>query len=265
VYPSQTEEQILQTIKQYHYLTIDQIMLATNQTSLRGTQIRLKNLVDNGYLWRLERRNSEQNLPVKPAYTISNQAKIYLEKQGAVVLPSRKPSPYTLDHSLAINDILIRAFVLGRDKPERYKLLKAEHDRDLRVKDVKLPLLPDGFFEIADLEKHLSFPTLLEVDMDTEDKLRWQEKIEKYLTIFGKEAKRVFDFRHPDVLCVTKEDHVAELKRWTEAVIDRKQFADHNKLFWFTHFPADETPEEFFLQEHFLRGGENTPTSYFSM
>lgn len=264
MYPTQTEEQILLTVKQYHYLVIDQIMLATNQTSLRGTQVRLKNLVDNGYLWRLERRNTEQNLPVKPAYTISSQAKIYLEKQGAVVLPSRKPSPYTLDHSLAINDVLIRASILTKFMSQRYKLLKLEHDRDLRVKDLKLPLLPDGFFEIADLEKHLSYPTLLEVDMDTEDKMRWQEKIEKYLTIFGATSQRVFDFRHPDILCVTKDDHVKDLKAWTEAVIERKGFESHEKLFWFTRFPVEETPEEFFLQERFLRGGEDKPVPYFS-
>lgn len=264
MYPTTYEEQILKVLVLYHYLTVDQVMLATGHTSKRNSQGRLKHLTDEGYLWRIHRRTTEQNLPLKPAYTISAKAKKYLEEQGTIVLPSRSPSPYLLDHALAINDVLIRVSLLPKLYSERFKLLALKHDRDLKHEALKLPVVPDGFFEVADLSERKSYPTLLEVDLDTEERLRWQDKVEKYLTIFGDEAQRAFGFRHPDILCVTKAHHVHELKKWTEAVIKRREFDEYEKLFYFTSLPNEIAPDAFFLSPRFLQGGSSEPVHLFT-
>jgi len=224
----------------------------------------MRHLTEIGFVWKIHRRTDEQNIPLRPAYTISNRAKKYLEESGHIPLPAREPSPFMLDHALAINDVLILVDLLCRHQPERFKLLHLAHDRDLRSRKLNLPLVPDGFFEIADIKLSKSYPTLLEVDLATEERVRWQEKIEKYLQIFGKEAKRVFDFPHPDVLCLTKADHVQELKKWTEVVIKQQAFEGHEQLFYFAALPNGTRLNDFFFTARFLQGGSTQSTQLFS-
>src|SRR5436305_14451025 len=111
-------------MRTFPYMTVDQVMLATGHTSLRKTQARLLTHSKEGirgeinYLARIPRRTTEQNLHLKPAYTLTSKSKKYFEqKERAVILASLTPSPYTLDHSLAINDILLRALLLERNHP----------------------------------------------------------------------------------------------------------------------------------------------------
>jgi hypothetical protein len=181
------------------------------------------------------------------------------------VLPARRPDPLFLDHALAINDILVRVEVFCRDHPDKWKLVHLEHDRDLKARKLNLPLVPDGFFEVGFLETRESFPILLEMDMDTEEKPRWVDKIEKYLNLFGKEAERAFGFRHPTLLSVTlTEKHARELKRWTEETIYKRGWDDHDQLFFFTWFEKGMDADKLLFTPRYLVGGRDDPVYLFA-
>src|SRR6266567_4997386 len=113
-YPTTYEEKLLKSLLIYHYLTVDQFMLAANQPSVRNTYNRLKRLTDNGYLIKIHRRTTEQNLPLKAAYRLTGKAVNYLQESGNVTLYPRQPSPYFLDHTLEINDVLLQLLLLTR-------------------------------------------------------------------------------------------------------------------------------------------------------
>jgi hypothetical protein len=48
--------EVLTALKDYHFLTVEQIMLVTGRTSLRSSQNRLKDLADAGYVLKHDRR-----------------------------------------------------------------------------------------------------------------------------------------------------------------------------------------------------------------
>src|SRR5687768_10492895 len=97
------EDAILKAIHTYHYLTIDQVMALLGRASLRHTQAKLKHLTDEGYLQRIPRHTTTRGGKLKPAYTLTNQTKRYLEDQGMLVSSPRVPKPYFLSHTLALN------------------------------------------------------------------------------------------------------------------------------------------------------------------
>src|SRR4051812_14422685 len=114
-YPSAADLEILVALKDHHYLTVNHVMLATGRTSLRATQQRLKDLADAGLIAKHDRRSSNVLKPLRAAWSLTGKSKAYLEDTGMIVLPARRPRPYTLDHTLAVNDVLIRAAVLARE------------------------------------------------------------------------------------------------------------------------------------------------------
>src|SRR5215210_319630 len=113
-YPSAAELEVLVALKDYHYLTVEQVMLLTGRTSLRSSQHRLKELADAGYVLKHDRRSSNVLRPLRAAWSLTSKSKVYLEGANMIVLPPREPRPYILDHTLAINEVLIRGHVLDR-------------------------------------------------------------------------------------------------------------------------------------------------------
>lgn len=155
-----------------------------------------------------------------------------------------------------------------------------EHERDLRHRKLNLPLVPDGFFELVFLERKRGYPILIEVDNSTEVESVWKDKIFKYLSLQGKEMERVFDYRHPRILCLATSERLKPLKRWTEEVIEQKGFTDYERLFYFSVPPpvpsavalrneayrktfVQTAAEQFFLTPHFYIGGSDEPVSLF--
>src|SRR3712207_5258397 len=111
-YPTAAELAVLVVLKEHHYLTVDQVMLLTGRTSLRATQQRLRDLLEAGLVAKHDRRSSNVLRPLRAAWSLTSKSKAYLEAAEMVVLPPRQPRPYTLDHLLAVNDVLIRAKLL---------------------------------------------------------------------------------------------------------------------------------------------------------
>src|SRR3712207_6339591 len=192
-YPSAAELEVLVALKDYHFLTVEQVMLVTGRTSLRSSQHRLKELADAGFVLKHDRRSSNVLRPLRAAWSLTNRSKAYLEGADMVVLPPRQPRPYILDHTLAINEVLIRARLLEQRHPD-VELLEWHHDRELRTFRPTLSVIPDGFlhFAVTTPPGRHSFPVLLEIDMGTMDRKRWQEKVKRYLQFFTGEFQTVF-------------------------------------------------------------------------
>src|SRR4051812_41495547 len=159
-YPSAAELEVLVALKEYHYLTVDQVMLATGRLSLRAAQQRLKDLADVGFVAKHDRRSSNVLQPLRAAWSLTGKSKRYLEGAGMVVLPPRRPRPYSLDHTLAINDVLIRAKALVTEHSQLVELHDLYHDRELPTWTPSLSVIPDGFlnFVLRTASGRMSFP-----------------------------------------------------------------------------------------------------------
>jgi hypothetical protein len=253
-YPSSAELEVLVALKDYHFLTVDQIMLLTGRTSLRSSQQRLKELSDAGFVLKHDRRSSNVLQPLRAAWSLTWKSKAYLEGADMVVLPPRRPRPYILDHTLALNDVLIRGVVLERTIRD-VELLEWHHDRDLRAWRPVLSVVPDGFlhFAITTPAGRHSFPVLLEVDMGTMDRRRWQEKVKRYLQFFTGEFQTVF---HTDVATVAvivsdTERRVTDLRRWTERELIRCNAQTSGEIFYFTQLTDQVSAQDLFLMPRF--------------
>jgi hypothetical protein len=253
-YPSSAEMEVLVALKDYHFLTVDQIMLVTGRTSLRSAQNRLKELADAGFVVKHHRRSSNVLQPLRAAWSLTQKSKTYLEGADMIVLPPRDPRPYILDHTLALNDVLIRAHVLERTTPG-VELLESYHDRELRSWRPVLSVVPDGFMHFAVTipgSRH-SFPVLLEVDMGTMDRRRWQEKVKRYLQFFAGEFQTVFHTDAATIAVVVSdtEKRVSDLKRWTELQLARMNAKVNGEIFYFTQLTDNVSTEDLFFSSRF--------------
>jgi hypothetical protein len=253
-YPSAAELEVLVALKDYHYLTVDQVMLVTGRPSLRSSQQRLKELADAGFVVKHHRRSSNVLQPLRAAWSLTGKSKSYLEGADMIVLPPRQPRPYTLDHALAVNDVLIRAHVLEQ-KTAGVALLERYHDRELRSWRPMLSVVPDGFmhFAVTTPTGRYSFPILLELDMGTMDGRRWQAKVRRYLQFFTGEFQTVF---HTDagivaVVVIDTEKRVTDLRRWTERELIRANAKASGDIFYFTQLTDNVSAEDLFFSSRF--------------
>jgi Replication-relaxation len=253
-YPSTAELEVLVALKDYHCLTVDQIMLLTGRTSLRSAQHRLTELADAGFVRKHDRRSSDVLRPLRAAWSLTARSKAYLEGADMIVLPPRQPRPYILDHTLTINEVLIRARLLERTTAG-VELLEWQHDRNLRTWRPILTVVPDGFlhFAVATASGRHSFPVLLEVDMGTMDRKRWQEKVKRYLRFFTGEFQTVFHTDAATVAVIVNDTNkrVSDLKRWTELELTRSRAEGSGEIFYFTRLADDPSAEELFLSPRF--------------
>jgi hypothetical protein len=251
-YPTKAETDLLIALKKHHYLTNEQIMRLTGRTSLRATQQRLKDLKDAGLVAKHDRRSSNVLSSLRAAWSLTPRSKAHLEHAEMDVLPPRQPRPYTLDHFLSVNDVLIQARLLAQDSSS-VELRDWYHDRELRTRTPPLSVIPDGFlhFVVTTESGRDSFPILLEVDMGTMDRSRWQEKVRRYLPFFAGELQSAFGTNVASVAVVVQDtwQRVRELRRWTQEEFARQGTAEQ---FYFTRLDRDASPSEFFFSPRFL-------------
>jgi hypothetical protein len=260
-YPTSAEMEALTALKDYHFLTVDQIMLLTDRASLRSSQRRLKELADAGFVLKHDRRSSNVLRPLRAAWSLTSKSKSYLEGAGMIVLPARHPRPYILDHTLGINEVVIKAHLLEQTTAG-VELLEWHHDRNLRRWRPILSLVPDAFlhFAVTTPSGRHSYPILLEVDMGTIDRRRWQQKVKRYMQFFTGEFQTVFKTDAATVAVVVSdtEKRVSDLKRWTEWELGRLQAKASGEIFYFTQLTDDLSAEDFFLSPRFQIAFSNT-------
>lgn len=258
-YPSAAELAVLVALRDYHYLTVDQVLLLTGRSSLRAAQRRLTDLAAAGLVAKHDRRSSHVLAPLRAAWSLTGRSRAYLQAAEMVVLPPRRPRPYTLDHLLAINDVLVRASVLSRQEPDRVELRECCHDRDLRGWQPPLPVVPDGFvhFVVRTSAGRESFPILLELDMGTMARRRWLEKVNRYVSLLAGGLTEYFATEVATIAVVVADTdrRMLELKRWTEQELARQDAAERADLFYFARLLPGLSPRELFCAPRFLVGG----------
>jgi hypothetical protein len=256
-YPTAAELGVLVALKEHHYLTVEQVMRLTGRSSLRATQQRLKDLKEAGLVAKHDRRSSNVLRPLRAAWSLTARSKAYLEDAGMVVLPPRQPRPYTLDHLLSVNDVLIQARLLAQESS--VELRELYHDRELRTWTPSLSVVPDGYlqFDLVTSTERESFSILLEVDMGTMDRRRWQEKVSRYLPFLAHELEEVFGTDVATIAVVVNDSRqrVHDLKRWTEQELARHDSLAQADIFYFTHIDPEASPRDFFFSSRFLVGG----------
>jgi Replication-relaxation len=264
-YPTAAEMAVLVALKEHHYLTVEQVLLLTNRRSLRASQQQLTDLARAGYIRKHDRRSSNVLKPLRAAWSLTDKSKTYLEGAGMVVLTPHQPRPYTLDHLLAVNDVLISGRLLARQYPDIVELLEIQHDRELRTWQPKLTVVPDGFlhFALTTESGRVGFPIFLEVDMGTMDRRRWQEKISRYLRFLENDLPHVFgtDAATIAVAARTEQKRVTDLREWTEQELTRQNAADLGHLFYFSQLPVEISPADFFTTARWLLPFSTTPDS----
>lgn len=92
------------------------------------------------------------------------------------------------------------------------------------------PLIPDGYIELAQREK--SYSMFLEVDLGTESRSVWRNKVQQYLNyaIGGNAAEQFGSLQFRVLVITNSEVRLASLRNSTAAVTD--------KIFWFTSFDS---------------------------
>jgi hypothetical protein len=223
---SMSEDAILKAVASYYYLDIDQLMYHLKRRSLRYTQVQLKRLKDAGYLERIHRHSTHRG-KLTPAYTYTLKTKRYLEEQDILVPPPRVPQPYFLSHTLALNDVLIAAEELAEVCPDYVRLIRAVHEQEL--KRWNLPhVIPDGFlhFQLLTTAGWHNFPLLVELDMGTQNREAWQNKVARYTRFFA-ESLHTYFHMPPEALATVAvittagDERVENLQRWTEQALTR--------------------------------------------
>lgn len=132
--------------------------------------------------------------------------------------------PQYNEHDVAVHDVLCTMIKHARDHPEGAIDMRLDPHAPLGTdeeerSDLSSPLedstlLPDRVFALKYYERYATY--YLEVDMGTEPRTQWREKMEKYLL-----SPEVMEPPGAWVLCVAKNQRRMEtLLRWSEDLVD---------------------------------------------
>ncbi len=239
---SPIDTEILQAIWFHHFITAEQL-LRFRERSLNGLpkmQERLKQLYEAHYLDRfnLPRYQSHGSLPY--VYLLASKGIKYLSDTLGIdshmyYRPSSnlKRSPLDIPHDLALNEVLIAARHLEKYEP-RVHLSEARHEWMLRQETYKVTVYrtqqripetvaftPDGFldFRIAVGNQTQQACILLEMDMDTHQKPRFQKKIASYVAFINSGLyEQAFQTTSVVIAFVTPtgEKRARQMKAWCE-------------------------------------------------
>ena len=168
------DERILLAIGRMHYLTNEQLRRLYYGQSLSYVQERTRKLAQLGYLLRLELKSARRGGSSPIVYSLDRIGRSFVEEAG-YSLPSRfrkseilAASPMHLEHTLAVNDVLIAFEQLQGS----VSLLEYWHERD--IKRMSLPVYPDAWIAVRDGDLKTAY--LLEVDRGTEKQVAFRDR-----------------------------------------------------------------------------------------
>jgi hypothetical protein len=137
------------------------------------------------------------------------------------------------EHNVVVHDVLCAFIKRARDHPEGAIDLRLDPHAPLGREELdnfpsplqNSTLIPDRIFAVKFKDEVAEF--YLEVDLGTEDRRQWQEKMEKYLM-----CPEVMDEVGVFLLCVAnKKQRMETLLRWSEDLItDRFRFTFLDKI-----------------------------------
>ena len=269
---TQVDDNILKTIYRYYYMTVLQVVKSVGYSvnSLPTVRTRLRHLEKKGYLSAIYLPTVRKGNFPKIFYLSSGGLNI-LRKQGFDVphryhATEQKEKQYLfLKHTLAVNDVLIAAKHVATQYPQ-VSLYEFRHERELKRDPEKFTItlyketesdteqaavwkqedfyfVPDAFldFHIEQEKKTFRSAILVELDRDTIERRRFQEKIRGILTYIKSERHvRRYKARKITVAFVTTggQKRVEKMREWTRSELAKTHDTwDYGYTFVFTALP----------------------------
>jgi hypothetical protein len=241
---SPVDIEILQAVWFHHFITAEQL-LRVRERSLNGLakmQEKLKWLYEQKYLDRFYQPRYEPHGSLPFVYLLAAKGIKYLsETLGIAAHVYYRPSdnahrsPLDVPHDLALNEVLIAGHLLEKSEP-RVHLSEALHEWMLRQETYKVTLYreshtqlipeivrftPDGFldFRITVGNQTQQACILLEMDMDTHQKPRFQKKIASYVAFINEGLyEQAFHTTSVVIAFVTPtgDKRAMHMKQWCE-------------------------------------------------
>ncbi len=238
------DEDILKAVWFHHFMTAEQILRFRDRSinGLAKMQERLKLLFDSSYLDRFYQARYEPHGSLPLVYLLATKGIKYLCDHFGIdahlyyrPYKNLKRSPLDTAHDLALNDMFIAARHLGKHEP-RVNLFESRHEWMLRGETYRVTLsrntqlqrvseqvafTPDGFldFRLSVGNQTQQACILLEMDMDTHQKPRFQKKIASYVEFVNAGAyEQHFNTSSVVIAFVTPtgEKRAMQMKAWCE-------------------------------------------------
>ncbi len=272
------DENILKCVYKYYYMTVAQVVksLGYSINSLPTVRTRLAHLEKKGYIAAIYLPTVRKGTSPKIFY-LAPLGLGYLRSEGFDVAhrfhaTEQKEKQYLfLKHTLAVNDVLIAAKCVEKQFPQ-ITLYEFRHERELKRDPEKFKItlyhetesdteeavvwkqedfyfVPDGFldFHIEQENKTLRAAILLELDRDTIERRRFQEKIRGILTYIKSERHvRRYKARKITVAFVTTggQKRVEKMREWTRNELAKTHDTwSYGYTFVFTALPHTIDPE----------------------
>lgn len=287
------DEVILKAIGTLHYLTAEQVtQLLYSKTSLTYARERLKRLADAEYL---QRTYATKAVPVgraKTVYRLGSRGIRYLRAAGMPIEERYRPSDHRthgelfLAHTLAINDVLIAAYLLDAHCSQ-VRLAGLRHDLDLRRsgqrveiarndRTDRITVVPDAWIDlrIFDGDTSRRSPLWIEVDRGTEPVRDFKQKLRAAVTYIESGIyQRVFGtrfvtldfavdqsaYREPE----RAEKRRNEILRWIEEELQALKLPQYGEIIVAGTLPRgyELDPIDFFLSPRWISPFQGLPVS----
>lgn len=209
--------------------------------SLKAVKARLKTLVTHGYLHvssaAVKHATPERQFySARYYYTLAPAGVRYLVGLELDVEAHWRPHHEAdkhglfVDHTLAVNDVLIAAALLHR-VDARFALESFIHEHVLKQRPypVTLPeghsssVIPDVYLDFRLADRRAYFPVLLELDRATEERAHFKRKVAAYVAFIKAWAfEGAFGRKGINIAFATfhGEAHRDEMRTWTQQVLE---------------------------------------------
>lgn len=264
---------VLEAVRRFHFLTAEQTTQALyGRGSLTYARARLKRLADAGYLQRLYLPRAMRGGSSAIVYTLTSNGHQACDPSNRLVRQKRpaehqRHGSLFLDHTLAVNEVLIAAHRLAQQIPGIY-IADCRHERDLRRHPTRVQLdrgqtitvIPDGYLDIR-LHERVQMCFTLEVDRGTVEARAFRRKIAALLAFALGPYRSLF---HTQSLTITfvvdgDERRLTNVVTWTERELQGSGKQRHADLFRFTRLPAEIDPVRLFCTPRWFRPFHRQP------
>lgn len=273
---SPADDAILRAAFRYHYVSSRQLCrLLYSDGSLTYVQTKLKRLAAAGMLQRIWLPRPTAHGSAPSVYTLARKGLNYLASVGVDVdhrryRPSevRDHSYLFLSHTLAVNDVLITAELLGRAQPA-FEVASLLHERDLKRRPVQVQdadgraivVVPDGWLDIR-VRGAYQVCLALELDRGTEEQKVWRRKVRGLVGYANGPYQEAFGTKSLTVMVVATagDRRLLQLIRWTEHELAAMNEKAQGDLFVFTTARADasDMADLFFAPRWHVPFGDRT-------
>jgi len=244
--------QYLLLLYRFHYLTVKQVSRLLGKTidwqeDNVGDALRKK--FQEGLLTRQPITGGITKAGRVPyVYSLSDKGVEKLKKELSISPGTRKGT--FSEHTLLVNDALISLILASKQEPS-IRLVDLKHERAFKQQNIPVGdsrfLEPDGFlhFQLSPPfgGENESVGVCLEIDLGSESKLQWKEKVDKYLAFTSGVYQERFGLKSLTIAVCRPGGNIRQLKDWTEEVVKLKK--EYAELFIFTDSnPVDCDPVE---------------------